>query len=328
MRLTLTLMFALLTFSPAHAEEEFDFSVDAEGKVEVDGEAFKPRGPVTTWLFAEVEKTLPGMEGQTIVYLKPIEFRQPNKKNVAAVESVKVDGDAKPFSHSLDWQMYDAEGQPTDDPRQAFRVLMPAPTEGDAMAFDVVWRECEGNVTGNYNGYGCSNRRGLADDYAAYIKVNMLPCVTAGLRSAGVGGTATKVHLVHNGTVADQNHSSRSLHAAGRAIDVKTMRITATSGNHEFVFEKASRNSKGRERKFFQGFRSCWHSLQMKRRCPSRNDGPTGTIGWEDRRHQHHMHTSLPFCPNRRGWYITEGEDLAGAKTRVPASKQWWIQKK
>lgn len=322
MKLTLALTLALLATSPVRAEEEFDFAVDAAGKVEVDGEAFKPRGPVTTFLFAEVEKTMPGMEGQTIMYLKPVEFRQPNKKDVTLVDAIKVDGDAKPFSHSLEWKMYDAEGQPTDDPRQAFRVLMPSPTEGDAMAFDVVWKECEGNVTGNFNGYACSNRRGLADDYAAYIKVNMLTCVNAGLRGAGVGGKAVKVHLVHNGTVADQNHSSRSLHAAGRAIDVKTMRVSLQDGGtQEFVFHNASKGAR-RERSFYQAFRSCWRDLQDKRRCPRTSYGYTGTIGWEDRRHQHHLHTSMPFCPNTRGWFVTEGDDLQKSE-RMPSSKNW-----
>ena len=322
MKITLSLMILLMSAAPAFAEEEYEYAVDASGKVEVDGEAFKPRGPITTWLFAEVEKTLPGMDGQTLMYLKPVEFRQPNKKDVTIVDAIQVDGDAKPFAHSLEWKMYDAEGQPTDDPRQAFRVLMPAPTEGDAMAFDVVWKECEGNVTGNFNGYSCTNKRGLSDEYAAYIKVNMLPCVTAGLRAVG-GGTATKVHLVHNGTVADQNHSSKSLHAAGRAIDVKTMRVSSSAGDQEFVFHNASRSSTSRERKFFQAFRQCWKNLQDKRRCPSTSYGMTGTIGWEDRRHQHHLHTSMPFCPNKRGWFVTEteGHDLESEK-RMPASKK------
>lgn len=311
----------LLAASPARAEEEFDFSIDAAGKVEVDGEAFKPRGPVHTWLYAEVEKSLPGMDGQVIVYLKPLEFRQPSKDNVLMVDAIKVEGDAKPFSHSLDWKMYDAEGQPTDDPQQAFRVLMPAPTEGDAMAFDVTWRECEGNVTGNFNGYACSNKRGLQDDYAAFIKVKMLPCVDAGLRAAGASGKSVKVHLVHNGTVADSNHSSRSLHAAGRAIDVKNMRVSlADGGSKEYVFEKACRNSSSIERKFFYAFRACWRDVHKGRGCPNISSGYVGTIGCEDGRHQHHLHTSMPFCPNK-GYFVTEGEDL-NKKERMPSSKK------
>ncbi len=324
--MSLTLAFSLFAAPAAFAEEEeFYFGFDDQGKVEIDGEPFKERGPVTTFLFTEVEKSLPSPDGNVILYLKPTEFRQPNKKNVAMVDAIQVTGDAKPFAHDSAWKMFDAEGQPTDDPRVAFRVLMPAPTEGDAMAFDTVWKECEGNITGNFNGYPCSNRRGLADDYAAYLKVNLLECIDAGLAKVG-GGKSSKVHLVHNGTVADSNHSSKSLHAAGRAIDVNIARVTTRGGGvRDFVFSKASRNSGGVERQFYTGLRQCWHQKQVKRRCPlKQSSGGTGTIGWEDRRHQHHLHISMPFCPNNRGHFITEDSYIReGMKQgRVPASKK------
>jgi|GEM_PF-7123965 len=321
-KLAVTLAISLLALPQAFAGD-FTSEHDVSGKLEIDGQEFKERGPVTTFLFAEVEKSLPSPDGNVILYLKPTEFRQPSKDNVAMVDAIKVNGDAKPFSFDPNWKMYDAEGQPTDDPRVAFRVLMPAPTEGDAMAFDVVWKECEGNITGNYNGYACSNRRGLADDYAAYLKTNLFDCINAGLWKTG-GGTASKVHIVHHGTVADENHSRASLHAAGRAIDVKSMRVTTDHGVKEFVFEKATKNPNGVERKYYLGFRACWHDKQMKRRCPQKqSSGGTGTIGWEDKRHQHHLHTSMPFCPNNKGHFITEDEYIKqGLKAgRIPAGK-------
>lgn len=320
---TLTLAISLLALPQAFAED-FTSEHDVNGKFEIDGEPFKERGPITTFLFAEVEKALPSPDGNVILYLKPTEFRQPSKDNVAAVDAIKVNGDAKPFAFDPNWKMFDAEGQPTDDPRIAFRVLMPAPTEGDAMAFDTVWKECEGNITGNFNGYACTNKRGLADDYAAYLKVNLFDCINAGLSKIG-GGTASKVHIVHNGTVADENHSRASLHAAGRAIDVKIMKVTTNTGVKELVFEKASTNPNGVERKYYMGFRSCWHDKQVKRRCPlKQSSGGTGTIGWEDRRHQHHLHTSMPYCPNSQGHFITEDNYIKqGLKAgRVPASKK------
>jgi len=305
---------------------EVDVGFEENGKIEVDGETFKERGPVTTYLYAEVEKSIPSPDGDVILYLRPTEFRQPNQKDVTIVDAIKLTGEAKPFAHNqnTDWKMYDAEGQPTDDPSFAFRVLMPSPTEGDARAFDVKWNECEGNMTGNFNGYGCSKKRFLSDDYTAYLRANLFQCVNAGLDRIG-GGSASKVHLVHNGTAGDTNHSSKSLHGAGRAVDVQIMRVTSANQKRDFVFKNATNNPSGTERKFYLGFRACWHAKQEKRQCKRKRDpGGTGTIGWEDSRHHHHLHISMPFCPNNKGHFITDEEFIRAAKTknRVPASKK------
>jgi hypothetical protein len=334
--LLLTLAFTLPAAPNAFAEDESDdesFTEDAGdvslefeqgGDLKIDGQSFKERGPVTTFLYAEVEKSVPAPGGDMVLYLKPMEFRQPNRKNVSAMEAVKVDGDVKPFVYTPEWKMYDANGRHTDDPNRAFRVLIPAPTEGDALTFDVKWNECEGSITGNFNGYSCSKNRFLSDDFAAYLKANLFDCVQAGLDRVG-GGALTKVHVLHNGTAGDGKHSKKSLHAAGRAVDIKVLRVTGIQQRKDFSFEKSTKSPKGVERRFYLGFRQCWHNKQEKRRCPPKKDiGGTGTIGWEDSRHQHHLHVSMPYCPNNKGWFITDDDYIrAGKKAgRMPASKK------
>jgi len=312
---TTTLFLAVLAFvgtqaeaedpAPAAQENESEFSVDVAGRMEVDGEEFKePAADApTARILAEVDKAVPSIEGSTLLYLRPVEWRVQTSDGKVATTQVK--GEAKPFLYHIDMKLYDAEGKITEDPQLAYRVLMDNPGSPDRLFFDVIWNECDGNVTGNYVGYKCSRKRGMSDEFAAYLKANILSCVNAGLANVG-GGRATRVHIVHDGTIADEKHSSKSLHAAGRAVDVRVMKVTTTNGRTtDYVFQEASRRSGTASRKYFEGLRSCWNRLQMQRKCPRRGGGPTGTIGWEDRRHQHHLHLSMPFCPNKRGHFIT-----------------------
>lgn len=340
MKLTIPLLLLLASFTGpsaigAEPEKEFIATFGDDGTMELDGEPYRDRGPVSTYLLAEVEKTVPSPDDTVVLFLRPVVFHQPKKDNVSQFDTVAVEGVARPFAYDPSWKMYNAEGIPTDDPMEAFRVLMPAPTEGDARAFDAVWKECEGSFTGNFNGLPCTNRRFLSDDYAAYLKANLIQCVDAAMASVKglvkLGETKVKkLHLIHNGTNGDDNHSPRSLHKAGRAIDIKVMRVTSNLGNtRDFVFQIASSKPKSAERNFYWGFRKCWHAKQVKRRCPEKNDpGGIGTIGWEDRKHQHHLHVSMPFCPNNRNWFITDDKyDRGGpvkkaAGKRMPASKK------
>jgi len=300
---SLSLFFVSATF----AAENFTIGFHSSGKIEINGAPYKKSQSAGSFLYSDVEKTIPSPGGGTILYLRPLEFRQPDPKQKNAVSATKVSGESKPFTHAPDWKMFDAEGQPTLDPALAFRVLMPSPIEGDGTVFDAKWNECEGTMTGNFTGYACSRNRFLSDEYAAYLSANILKCVNEGLARVG-GGEATAVHLVHNGTAGDAAHSPRSLHTAGRAVDVQVMNVTV---NHRqlrsFGFGRASLDANSRERSFYLGFRGCWHRKQEKRGCPRKeSSGGTGTIGWEDRRHQHHLHVSMPFCPNTGGYFITK----------------------
>jgi len=170
------------------------------------------------------------------------------------------------------------------------------------------WNECQGNLNGNYVGLPCSTNRGMAPEFLDFLKANLFSCIDAGLAKVG-GGKTTAVHVIHDGIIADENHESTSLHAVGRAIDILTLQVTiAGQAPRSFDFKDTSSNPDGVDRTFYEGFRACWGVVNDKRSCPQRDTGyPVGTIGWEDARHAgHHLHTSMPFCPNSNGHMITE----------------------
>lgn len=184
------------------------------------------------------------------------------------------------------------------------KILVDTPDNGFSAEG---WNECQGPVDGNYIGYPCIRSRGMSPEFLTFMRANMIRCSSAGLARAGGGGRVSGVHIVHDGTLADTRHNRRSLHAAGRAIDILQMRLTTSAGTRTYSFRDTSSRPGGANRKFFEGFRQCWHNLQKARRCPNRKSGnPVGTIGWEDAHHRnHHLHTSMPFCPNRGGWFET-----------------------
>ncbi len=167
---------------------------------------------------------------------------------------------------------------------------------------DISWNECSGNVTGNYTGYKCVNQRKMAEEFRPFLMQNAVKCTNAGLDRLGLASVSS-IHLIHDGVQADSAHSSRSLHALGRAIDIQQVK----AGGRSFDFRITSRQPNSADRKFYEGFRACWNNLMIARGCPRRQSGaPVGTIGWEDKKHiNHHLHTSLPYCPSSRGYFTT-----------------------
>ena len=299
---------------PIPSDDNLEFTQDGDAKINgkffQEGMAEKPAD-----VYAEVVKVIQGPEGSTVLYLRPVEARKTGRDG--KVEKFAVSAEPRPFVAETGWQMFDAEGQVTEDARFAQRVIMPYPADVSTAMFEVKWNECEGPVTGNYTGYPCNKNRGLADDFMVLLKMNYLPCANEALTRAGLPA-AVAAHLQHDGTMADERHNRGSLHAAGRAVDV--MQVTVTYQNSKkatFDFTKTNTNHRTSARcapaesancKFFEGFRACWHKIHVGRKCPARNNGPIGTIGWEDKDHiAHHLHTSYPFCPNNKGHFITEG---------------------
>jgi hypothetical protein len=155
------------------------------------------------------------------------------------------------------------------------------------------WKECIDVVTGNYTGYKCASSRAISVILKTFMDTHMYKCVNAGLAAQG-GGTVDDYHIVHAGIKGDPNHSPRSLHAENRAIDIKSMEVKLTSGAvKNFVFSGSSSSA------YFNAFRSCWGKIVRDfNTCPyfRGNASLTGSIGKEDKNHQHHMHTSVPYC--------------------------------
>lgn len=155
------------------------------------------------------------------------------------------------------------------------------------------WRECTHDITGNYTGFNCANRRGISVILKRFMDEYMPLCVQAGLNAIDAG-ELENLHVIHDGILGDRRHSPRSLHAENRAIDVSVFRVTLSDGRQrDFRFNNRS------NRAFFEAFRNCWgESVHVHNGCPyyNGNAGLTGSIGWEDANHQNHMHTSVPYC--------------------------------
>jgi hypothetical protein len=177
-----------------------------------------------------------------------------------------------------------------------FRTYFPGAEKARAFKFSqTTWKECVDVVTGNYFGFNCSNSRGIASILKKFMDEHMYKCVNEGLAAQG-GGEMDDMHIVHAGIFGDPNHSPRSMHAENRAIDIKSLEVKLTSGKvKNFIYEGTS------SRPFYTAFRKCWGNIVNKHNgCPLYKGSAllTGSIGWEDSRHQHHMHTSVPYCVN------------------------------
>ncbi len=157
------------------------------------------------------------------------------------------------------------------------------------------WRECTDVVTGNYSGYNCANRRGISVILKDFMDNFMPVCVQEALDEVG-GGQLDQLHIIHDGILGDRRHSPRSMHAENRAIDIDSFVVTTYDGETKKYLYESSTN-----RDFFVAFRNCWGRIVHENNgCPYYADNPqrTGSIGWEDKDHQHHMHTSVPYCVN------------------------------
>lgn len=160
------------------------------------------------------------------------------------------------------------------------------------------WMECSDPVTGNYLDSICAPKgRTISVILDSYLQNRLMACVDAGLAAQG-GGSAQVLHITHAGITADARHSPYSLHSVNRAIDIKILKVQLSSGQ-----EKQFTYSKVGNRPFYTALRDCWgRTVNYYNGCPLYGGDPklTGSIGWENTQHGHHMHLSVPYCVNGR----------------------------
>lgn len=166
--------------------------------------------------------------------------------------------------------------------------------KGTAFKFaQTSWKECTDAISGNFTGYKCASSRGISVILKNFINTHMPTCVNKGLAAQG-GGVMADLHIVHAGILGDRNHSPKSMHAENRAIDIKALEVTLKAGGKKtFTFSGTASS------KFYTAFRSCWGGIvKTHNGCPlyKGTAGLTGSIGKENKGHQHHMHTSVPYC--------------------------------
>lgn len=159
------------------------------------------------------------------------------------------------------------------------------------------WGECSEAISGNFSGYKCSENRAISVILKNFIGQGIYTCINKGLAATG-GGTVADLHIVHNGITGDARHSPRSLHAENRAIDIKTLQVKLHDGRtKDLVYEGTT------HRTFYTAFRKCWGEIVNKKNgCPYVSQGVmyTGSIGWENANHRHHLHLSVPYCTGGR----------------------------
>ena len=159
----------------------------------------------------------------------------------------------------------------------------------------------KGQITGYYMGTPRScNRLNISTEFNRFLQKNMSQCVSDSLSREGIRSSVYGIVIGHRGITGDNKHSSRSLHAINRAIDIATLHIKLDDGQ---VIERSAngRQNSNPHRSFYANFRRCWSekmdSQHPGRRCPGKI--PKGSIGAEDRKHRGHIHLSLPHCPSR-----------------------------
>lgn len=156
------------------------------------------------------------------------------------------------------------------------------------------WNECTNRkVTGNYINYRCTRQRKISNILLEFMRENFEVCVDKAAKSNN--WRMTDFHIVHKGIFGDANHSPRSLHAPGRAIDIADIIVKTPSGEKKMNFKKYGNGE------FFRTFRKCWgETVTTQNECPSYRGKVswTGSIGKEDRNHQKHLHVSVPYCIN------------------------------
>jgi hypothetical protein len=183
-----------------------------------------------------------------------------------------------------------------DDEAEYEKTYFPGSSKAFTYKFaQTSWKECVDVVTGNYYGYKCATSRGISVILKKFMDEHMYKCVDAGLTAQG-GGQSADFHIVHAGIKGDPRHSPKSMHAENRAIDIKSIEVKLTSGAvKNFVFDGSGSTA------FFGAFRSCWGKVVNQfNGCPlyKGKANLTATIGKENADHQHHMHTSVPYCVN------------------------------
>ena len=158
-----------------------------------------------------------------------------------------------------------------------------------------------GQITGYYLGTpnSCNNLT-ISLQFKEFLENNLAQCVSDSLSQEGIEGEVSAIVIGHRGITGDSNHSSRSLHAINRAIDIANLHIQLDNGE---VVERSANGQQNTDphRAFYQTFRQCWSEKIVSGHpgvsCPGRE--PKGSIGAEDSDHRGHVHLSLPHCPSR-----------------------------
>ena len=164
----------------------------------------------------------------------------------------------------------------------------------------VQWDECKG-IKSNYDD-GSQNanckKRTISKEYISFFDKNFSKCVQQASSDFSENNAMLEsIKFSHAGIAGDQRHTNRSYHSVNRAMDIKTISFVK---NGETKTMKVSDQKKSPTKEFFESFRKCWNDkiVEYKSNCPGSSN--KGSIGHENKNHQHHLHLSLPYCPRTK----------------------------
>ncbi len=169
------------------------------------------------------------------------------------------------------------------------------------------WDECSGNLRAAYaddpsSPARCTTRK-LSVDLAKKLDLHMMSCIReAAARELqlpkGMPATAWTGHM---GVSPDSNHSSRSLHSLGRAIDLNLIKFRHDGKDYSFSYLDASKAYRASVRgtkasasdestyRFFKSVETCWNRLSPP---------PGASVNCGSPNHDDHVHLSVPLRPN------------------------------
>jgi len=166
------------------------------------------------------------------------------------------------------------------------------------------WNGCEKGYksVGGYNSDKSCGRAYLHDKFTKNLNQQFYKCVFNAADRAGYAKTQ-KVFINHLGSYNDRtarNSTRKSNHAYARALDIKNFNLVDSRGKVSRV-STLLRNYKGKQAKFYDGFRQCWKD-SMPSSCRRGNSEYKGSIGHKSSKlggntlHNDHIHLSFPLC--------------------------------
>lgn len=157
--------------------------------------------------------------------------------------------------------------------------------------------------------------KALADAINTYLP----ECINRSANAVfGYGKLTTELgasgnHIYHHGCVGDARHQKTgSWHNEGLAIDLTGLKV----GGMTLKYEDATKNKGAKVDRFFGHLRKCWSDKVKAHHSSCRKTGKkgraeSGSIGYEDKKHQHHLHLSLPCATYSNG--------------RATFKAEWWF---
>lgn len=181
---------------------------------------------------------------------------------------------------------------------------------------------CKGRIRFLRNKSKCVNKPIISTALAEHMDKHFTKCAQQGLAKIGETSRIDFVELTDVGIFSNRNiinhlgrkSSTKSLHAAARAVDFTELRVTLANGQKRSFKVGRAKASKS-EKAFETEFQSCW-STTVK----SGSNCTTGKKGYKKSNGQKryygslgaefyggafaHLHLSLPYCPRRGGYSL------------------------